>query len=90
MKRQGACGAGLKWERQGIVRSRERERQRVEDAGGSGKGWELQMQTGPALGRRGSGRKAKSVQGKKQGLKRKKQEQERLRREDNTGPSDNF
>ena len=44
----------------------------------------------PALGRRGSGRKAKSVQGKKQGLKRKKQEQERLRREDNTGPSDNF
>ena len=45
MKRQGACGAGLKWERQGIVRSRERERQRVGDAGGSGKGWELQMQT---------------------------------------------
>ena len=48
------------------------------------------MQTGPALGRRGSGRKAESVQGKKQSLKRKKQEQERLRREDNTGPSDNF
>ena len=50
MKRQGACGTGLKWERQGIVRSRERERQRVEDAGGSGKGWELQMQTGQPWG----------------------------------------
>ena len=50
MKRQGACGAGLKWERQGIVRSRERERQRVEDAGGRGKGWELQMQTGRPWG----------------------------------------